>query len=786
MMRYRFAVWLGVVSLASCWMLFRVLSAPGVQAQQVDAAPTIKAEARLVLVDTIVTDKKGNYIRDLTQKDFKVWEDNKEQTIKSFSYESEGGPSANPQKHYLVLFFDNSSMDYGEQARAREAAAKFIDANAGPNRLMAVIEFGGAVKIAQNFTASADRLKQAVAGVKPSAVASNDTSAASTTPSIPTPQTGVQVASLGAPPVGMPSFGNAETDFAARTALLALRDLAKNMASVPGRKTLVMLTSGFVLTYELQSELTATIDACNKYNVAIYPIDVRGLIAGVPAPPGADLKTPAGPHPARLLTATFTDSGEVTPQPHLVFVQHSGGTPGGGGHGGAPGGGGSGGTGGGGSHGGAPGGGTGGSGGGHGTGGSGGRGNSGGTTGGRTGATGTPVSNFYNPNYQPSVIIPPFPPSATDNQQVLYALASGTGGFVILNTNDLLGGMEKIAKELSEYYVLGYTPADTPEGSCHTLRVKVERGDTVVRSRSGYCNVKPADMLAGQPVEKQLENQANGTQSGSIAASIQTPYFYTSANTARVNLAMDIPAKSIKFEKVKGKQHATLNILGIAYKPDNSVAARFSDGVNLDFENKKEIEEFAKQPFHYENQFDVASGQYNLKVVFSAGGEAFGKVETALTVDPYDGKQFGLSSMALSKDVRRAADMTTSLDAALMEDHTPLVTRGMQIVPAATYRFRKTDTAAIYAEVYEPLMTGVTAPQVGIEMKVMERKTGQSKYDTGLATAALFMQKGNPVIPIGLKLPVNTLDPGSYRVELSAVDSAGNRCPPRTADFEVE
>ena len=384
------------------------------------------------------------------------------------------------------------------------------------------------------------------------------------------------------------------------------------------------------------------------------------------------------------------------------------------------------------------------------------------------------------------MIVPPFPPSATDNQQVMYALASGTGGFVILNTNDLLGGMDKIAKELSEYYVLGYTPADTPEGSCHTIKVKVDRSDTVVRSRSGYCNVKPADMLAGQPIEKQLENQANGTQLGSITASIQTPYFYTSTNTARVNLAMDIPAKSIKFEKVNGKQHSTLNILGIAYRPDNSVAARFSDSVNLDFENKKEIEEFNKQPFHYENQFDVASGQYKLKIVFSSGGEAFGKVETALTIDPYDGKQFGLSAMALSNNVRRATDVSTSLDAALMEDHTPLVTRGMEIVPAATYHFKKAETVAVYAEVYEPLLTGTTEPQVGIDMKVVERKSGQAKYDTGLATAASFMQKGNPVIPIALKLPVNTLDPGSYRVELSAMDSAGNKAAPRTADFEVE
>ncbi|HXX27809.1 MAG TPA: VWA domain-containing protein [Terriglobales bacterium] len=762
-----------LLCLAAWWLAWRVSSAPAVQAQQPEAA-ALKAEARLVLVDTVVTDKHGNYVRDLTQNDFKVWEDNKEQTIKSFSYEAGAGPSANAERHYLVLFFDDSSMEFGDQAKAREAAAKFIDNNVGPNRVMAVIEFGGTLRITQNFTANADRLKQAVGGPKSSSVASNPSPADNTAGSIPASQNGVQVASLGT----MPSLGNVESNFGARTVLLALRQLAKNLASVPGRKTLVMLTSGFPLTPELQSELTATIDACNKSNVAVYPIDVRGLF--VPSPASHEL----APRPLRstqlfayaeLLNPTYAEFGVEDLEPQLVFVQHggppSGGSSGGGSHSGSPGGSTTGSTGSSGSS----------SAGGH-------SGSPGvGSTGGH-GSAGAPpgVTNYYSQTYQPRQIIPTIPASATENQQVLYALANGTGAFVILNTNDLLGGMEKIAKEQNEYYLLGYTPTDTPEGSCHVLRVKVDRGDTVVRSRSGYCNVKPADMLASKPIEKQLESQANGRQAGTITAAIQTPYFYTSANTARVNLAMDIPPSTFKFEKVKGKQHATLNILGIAYKADNSVAARFSDAVDVDLEGKKEMQEFTEQPFHYENQFDVASGQYNLKVAFNSGGEAFGKIETTLTVDPYDGTRFALSSMALSKDLRRAADMATGLDAALMEDHTPLVTHGMQIVPAADYRFKKTDNAAIYAEIYAPLLASASPPQVGMEMKVFDRKTGQAKFDTGMIAAASFIEKGNPVVPVGLKLPVNTLDPGSYRVQLEALDSLGNKSSPRTADFDVE
>lgn len=263
----RLTLWVVVLCLASGWISWRLASAPVARAQ--DAGTTLKAETRVVLVDTVVTDKKGSYVRDLTDKDFRLWEDNKEQKVTSFSFESDTGSSPN-QRHYLVLFFDNSSMEFGEQARARDAATKFIDANAGPNRLIAVVEFGGVLKVTQNFTADAARLKRVVNGIKTSAVASNQTTDNASMAS----QGTVEVASLGTPSFGMPSLSTAESDFGARSAMIALRNLAKNLQTVPGRKTLVMLTSGFPLTMELQSELTAVIDACNKYNVAVYPIDV--------------------------------------------------------------------------------------------------------------------------------------------------------------------------------------------------------------------------------------------------------------------------------------------------------------------------------------------------------------------------------------------------------------------------------------------------------------------------------------------------------------------------------
>ena len=777
------AMWLGDTSMAVHAQAVQTQPAPDLSIQQPPAtneqpasqATVFKAQTKLVLVDSIVTDKKGNYIRDLQQKNFRIWEDNKEQEVKSFSYESGNASPNNPMKRYLVLFFDNSSMEFGDQAAARQAATKFIDDNAGPNRQMAIADFGGTLRITQNFTADAERLKKVVAGTKFSTVSPNG-----------------EVASLGAPPIM-----SAEADFGARSMLWAVRDLAKNLATVPGRKSLVLLTAGFPLTPERQSELSAVIDACNKANVAVYPIDVRGLVVlGIKPASGAHLSYPVLDHPPRLVSATLnTDDSAGGGTPHLIFVQHGGGAGGGGGHGGGGGGtggggghGGGGGTGGGGGHGGGTGGGghggTGG--GGHGgTGGTGGRGGTGGTGGrGGVGSGYSSANAFYNnPNAQPRNIIPQFPESSSTNQQVLFALAEGTGGFVIHDSNDLLGGMERIAKEQDEYYIVGYTPPDSKDGSCHTIKVKVDESKTIVRSRSGYCNVKPVDLLAGKPIERELENHATASQAGNISGSLEAPFFFTSANVARVSVAMEMPSNSIKFDKEKGKFKSDINVLGIANKPDGTEAARFSDTVHLELE-KKELEEFNTKPFVYENQFDIASGQYQLSVVFSSGGESFGKLQAALAVDPYDGKHFNLSPLALSKETHPISDLAQGLDADLMQGDVPLVYHGVQIVPAADYHFKKTDPAVVYMEIYAPSMAESNPPQIGLQYAIVDTKTGQAKISTGIPKVS--DGSGRAVLPLGLKVPVDKLDAGSYRLELRALDSLGNKSPIRAADFVVD
>src|ERR1700694_1702354 len=77
MLRARLA---GLAALLAGTVLAAV-QAPAPEQQQ----PTFKVQVDYVEVDTLVTDRSGNLVRDLKKEDFQVFEDGKPQAITTFS-----------------------------------------------------------------------------------------------------------------------------------------------------------------------------------------------------------------------------------------------------------------------------------------------------------------------------------------------------------------------------------------------------------------------------------------------------------------------------------------------------------------------------------------------------------------------------------------------------------------------------------------------------------------------------------------------------------------------------
>ncbi len=184
----------------------------------------------------------------------------------------------------------------------------------------------------------------------------------------------------------------------------------------------------------------------------------------------------------------------------------------------------------------------------------------------------------------------------------------------------------------------------------------------------------------------------------------------------------------------------------------------------------------------------MASGKYTLKVAFSSGGESFGKLELPLSVEPYENTQFMMSSLVLSKQARSVDAAEAGADAVMSQDRVPLIANGIQLTPAGTNRFKKTERGYLYAELYEPafLASEIKDPlALGVQMQIVERATRSVKMDSGLVRVNAKPVPGSPTVPFGLRLDFTNLTPGSYQVLVMGVDAEGRKFT-RGADLELE
>jgi VWFA-related protein len=614
----------------------------------------------MVLVDVVVTDKKKHVLRDLPQKDFHVFEDGAEQTIVSFSREGDIRPDSPGRQRYMVLFFDNSSTDPEFQMIARDAAGKFVDMTASSNRMMAVVDFDNGMHVAQNFTANSDLLSAAVQKVRFAGIQTNASSSGG---------------------VGSRSTQQ-QAELATRNLLLAIRDVARMLDTVQGRKVMLFMSSGFAMNPDLQSEFEATLDALNKANVGVYPVSAMGLASTGGGPSSGSV---AGPG---RMGGSVPRGGGMAPNPGTI-------------------------------------------------------------------------------------------------QQIFNPLASHTGGFPIVNTNDLVGGMQQVSEEMNESYILSYVPPNpTHDGRYHKIRVKVDRTGTEVRARDGYFDLKSPDLLAGKPEGNALESHATSFEAGEIPLALTAPYFYVRPGVALVNLALSIPGSSLEFARQKGVLHAQVNVLGIAYRDDGSVAARFSDAVNLDYD-KEEEKQVTKTPFEYQKCFKIAPGSYMLKVVLNAGGGKFGKYVRPLEVDSFSGKEFTLGGPEFSDKIVLLAPQADDTDENLLENTKLLIANGVQVVPSSTNHFKQGAQPVVYVELYNPLLkTG--GVQVGILFKILENASSRVVYSSDTVLLDRYVRVGNPLVPVSFKLPADKLPEGNYRLEVWGRDSAGNVSDSRTGNFSIE
>ena len=228
------------------------------------------AQSRIdpVTIDVVATDKAG-FVKNLTAKDFHVWEDNKEQTVIN------AVPNP-PGKHVIVLLFDNNTIAVNLQADIRGYVARFIDSSAGPNVYMEVASYLAGVRVLQPFTTDPALLKSSLIGTAATGGAGTQTVRIGDASSQTAIQSRTSSAPAGARATGQTSLANASasdsSSMGTQEMMESIRGLVESMATIKGRKTLILFSGGRQFSQDAIVQVNEMLAAANKNNVAIYGV----------------------------------------------------------------------------------------------------------------------------------------------------------------------------------------------------------------------------------------------------------------------------------------------------------------------------------------------------------------------------------------------------------------------------------------------------------------------------------------------------------------------------------
>ena len=374
-----------------------------------------------------------------------------------------------------------------------------------------------------------------------------------------------------------------------------------------------------------------------------------------------------------------------------------------------------------------------------------------------------------------------------NTQEVMATLSSDTGGKAFFDSNDFGPAFDRIQRDTSAYYVIGYHSTDARrDGRYRRLSIKVNRGDVKLEYRPGYY--APADYKHAnrEEREQQLNDElASELPATDMAVYLEALYFRTGANRYYVPVSLVVPGSQIPFVKGGDRDKATLDIIGQVRDPAGHDIGDIRDTVKLAVDESQQVRQKNVQ---YTTGFNLPVGKFHLKFVVRENETGrMGSFETDLTVPDLHKLPLKMSSVVLASQRTPATKKQDS----------PLVRDGQQFVPNLPHVFRQDQHMYFLYEVYDPTKAaaekpanapkpakGSAPPSAPVRvMTSIEFLQGTAKaFETPLIQATQLNVPDRDAIAFQFDVPLGSLQPGTYVCQINVIDDAGGTFTfPRTA-----
>jgi VWFA-related protein len=388
-----------------------------------DDESVVRISTQLVLIDAVVTDRKGKHLEDLAEEEFELFVDGKKQPLTFFRHvvvptkppekpadakdknapvtpPSMPGKMLAPEKVGRTIAFvvDDLGLSFESTYYTREAIKKFVNQQMQAGDLVGIIRTGRGLGALQQFTSDKRILYAAIDKLTWNPYSRDMMPRFGNNDPLSDPNESAE--SRQARQEAQARVEDArETIFSVGT-LGAVNFVVRGMRELPGRKMVVLMSDGFSLfgrnrdNQQVLDNVRRLVDLANRSSVVIYSLDAKGLQTLMPAAKD---------------NMNGLNGQQIAEQ----------------------------------------------------------------------------MSQAAQANF--------------DSQEGLSFLARETGGFAILNNNDLNLGIQQVMRDNESYYLLGFDPEDANfDRRYHKLNVRVKRADARVRSRTGFYGI-PDDAPRPQP-----------------------------------------------------------------------------------------------------------------------------------------------------------------------------------------------------------------------------------------------------------------------------------------------
>ncbi|MGA3027378.1 MAG: VWA domain-containing protein [Bryobacteraceae bacterium] len=200
------------------------------------------------------------------------------------------------------------------------------------------------------------------------------------------------------------------------------------------------------------------------------------------------------------------------------------------------------------------------------------------------------------------------------NSEVLAALAEGTGGAFVTNSNDFDGGLKRLAALPECVYTLGFAPEGLkPDGSFHNLQVTVKNPGTV-QARRGYH----APKHSGDPAEASKQEIESAVFSRDeihdLPVELSTQ-FLKAGDEARLTVLASVDARQMRFRKAEGRNRNDVTVVSSLFDANGNfiVAAQKVVQFRLKDETRKKLA--GEPPVTIRTVFNLKPGDYLVRLV---------------------------------------------------------------------------------------------------------------------------------------------------------------------------